>query len=170
MEAGCCLYMGPFQVAETLFEIELEGVEELKAYLEFVRRDLSGQRLKDAWETATDLVAEKVRELAPRDLGYLIASVDIEVIQEAEEFLGVVFSDEFYAPFQERGTDAYFPNIEALEEWAERHEVSAYAVALAIAARGIIPLRFFQKALVESEDAVVALIGHATGEIIEQGY
>jgi len=153
-----------------IFSIELEGSEELQAYLKDVERDLSGPRLVEAWEAAVGLVAEKVRENAPRDLGYLAAGVGEEVIQEAEDLLGIIFSDTFYAPFQERGTDAYFPNLEALEEWAERHDTTAYAVALAIAGRGIIPLRFFENALVDSEDPVVTLIGRVTGEIIVQGY
>ena len=155
---------------EVLFTVELEGTEELVDYLKHVDIGLSGPRLVEAWEAAVGLVAEKVRENAPRDLGYLAAGIGEEVIQDAEELLGIIFSDTFYAPFQERGTDAYFPNLEALEEWAERHGTTAYAVALAIAGRGIIPLRFFENALVDSEDQVVTLIGRATGEIIEQGY
>lgn len=153
-----------------LFTIELEGSEEIQELLKSIERDLKGPRLLEAWETVTGLVAEAVREKAPRDLGYLAAGIDGEVIQEADGPLGVIFSDYRYGAVQERGTDPYFPNIEALEEWAERHGVSAYAVALRIADRGIVPLRFFEDALVENEDVIVGLIGHATGTIIEQGY
>ena len=171
MEGGCFRYMEIVQVAdEILFTVELEGTEEFVDFLKHVDIGLSGPRLVEAWEAAVGLVAEKVRETAPRDLGYLAAGIGEEVTQDGEDLLGIIFSDTFYAPFQERGTYRYFPNIDALEEWAERHGTTAYVVALAIARRGIIPLRFFEDALINSEDQVVSLIGRVTGEIIEQGY
>jgi len=153
-----------------ILEIKIQGSEELQKKFERIEKDLTGQRLFDAWVSAVELLAIGARQYVPNDLGYLLASIEEEVIQQDEGYIGAVFSDLPYAPFQERGTDAYFPNLEALEEWAERHNTTAWVVAMAIRARGVLDRRFFERSLFEGEDDVFSLIGESVGQIIEREY
>lgn len=155
---------------EPYFTIELEGDEELLRKLAGMGRALKGDRLTEPWERMTEMVATTARDRAPHDLGYLMAGINEEVIVEGDEITGVIYDDIFYAPFQERGTDPYFPNLEALEEWAERHDTTAWVVALAIARRGIIPLKFFQLSILENQEEIVDLVGSVVIEIMEQEY
>lgn len=155
---------------EPHLSVELEGGEALLRKLAGIDKALKGDRLVEPWERMVELVATTARELAPHDLGYLLASINEEVIVEGDEILGVVFSDQFYAPFQERGTEPYFPNLEALEEWAERHDTTAWVVALAIARRGIIPIKFFAQSVLQNQDAILGLVGPVIVNILEQEY
>lgn len=131
---------------------------------------LRGARLKDAWDEVVELLNIAARQNAPHDLGFLIASIDDEVILGPDAPMGVVFTDQFYAPFQERGTGPYWPNIDNLEGWALRHGTTAFVVARAIARRGIIPLKYFEKTLIDNEDDIVELIGQAVGQVLEGSY
>jgi len=159
-----------------IFEAEIQGSEELQKEFARIEKDLKGRRLADAWESAVELLATGAREYAPHDEGYLLSSIEEEVIQQEEDLLGVVYSDakaqdgSFYAPFQERGTDPYFPNLEALEEWAARHGTTAWLVALAIASRGVPATKYFKQSLTENLEGVFSLIGGTVGEIIEREY
>jgi hypothetical protein len=159
-----------------LFEIEIKGTEELRREFKRIEKDLTGKRLHEAWVNATELLSGGARHYAPNDLGYLLASILEEVIQQGEDLSGVVYSDvqaadgRFYAPIQERGTGTYFPNLEALEEWAERHGTTAWRVAMAIQARGVPAVRFFEKSLQENVNGVFSLIGDSVGQIIEREY
>lgn len=150
--------------------IELKGDEELLRVLEGIRKNLRGDRLIEPWERMTEMVATSAREKAPHDLGYLLAGINEEVIVEGDEIIGVVYNDIFYAPFQERGTGRYFPNLEALEEWAERHDTTPWVVALAIDRRGIIPIKFFEQAILVNKEEIVDLVGSVVIEIMEEEY
>jgi len=174
---------------EPHIEVELKGSEELQRRLEGIERALRGDRLVEPWQRAVELIGASAVEKAPDWEGRLRASINYEVILggpgeggvygepgtrlrgvEREDITGVVYTDVFYGPFQERGTDPYFPNLEALELWAEEHGKSAFEVALAISERGIIPLKFFEGALLENEDAVVELIDEVVARVMEQEY
>lgn len=150
--------------------IELEGDKEVQLALEGIRRNLRGDRLIEPWERMVEMVATSARERAPHDLGFLLAGIEEEVIVEGDEIMGVVFNDVFYAPFQERGTEPYFPNLEALEEWAERHDTTPWIVATAIARRGIRPQKFFEQAILENQEEIIDLVGLVVIEIMEQEY
>lgn len=159
-----------------LLEVEISGTEKLREEFERIQKDLTGRRLADAWGDATGMLATGAREYAPADEGYLLASIEEEVIQQEEDLTGVVYSDiqsdggDFYAPFQERGTDAYFPNLDALEEWAARHDTTAWLVALAIARRGVPAKKYFERSFLENQEGVFSLIGDSVGQIIEREY
>lgn len=150
--------------------IELKGSEEAQKEFERIAKSLTGRRMADAMESVSQVVAETVREFAPHDLGDLLASIQEEVLTEPDMLSAVVFSDSHYAAPQERGTDPYWPPVDALEGWAERHGVDAYYVAWLISQRGILPLRFMQRALEETEDLIVKLIGAAVARIVEKKY
>ncbi len=157
---------GPFE----LFKLEIIGDVKTQRDLERINAGLSGSRLLEPWERATELVANAVRVNVPDWRGELLSSIEDEILQAASNIVGVVYSDKFYAPFQERGTNPYFPNIDALRPWAEDHGVSAVYLATLIAARGLIPLKFFEKAMISESDAVYQLVGDYVAVLIEKGY
>lgn len=167
--------------------VEIEGSEELQLRLEGIDRNLRGDRLVEPWERVVEFVVATAREYAPRWLGALYGSINGEVILGGaggggvypkaplrgvtrEDITGVIYSDEFYAPFQERGTEPYFPSLEGLKEWAEDHDISPYYVATLIAERGIRPIKFFERAITEREDLIFDLIGRVIAEIMEEEY
>jgi hypothetical protein len=150
-----------------LFEIEITGDKEAAERIAKANADLSGARLFELWERVVEMIAASARENAPHDLGFLLAGITEEVLQEQEDLLGVIYDDEPYAPFQERGTDSYFPNLDALEDWATRHGTTAWVVALAIAGRGIKPLKYFERALVDNVEETFSMIGEGIGTILE---
>jgi len=150
--------------------VEITGDEELAAELYRINSELKGQRLEDLWVSAIEVVSEPVREQVPRDLGYLAASIEEEVVHQEDDIVGVIYSDSHYAAPQERGTDPYFPNLDALEDWAERHDTTAWVVALAIQRRGLIPTNYLKDPLEQRADEVFEIIGEGVGVIIEGGY
>jgi len=153
--------------------IELIGNEEVQRAFEGIREHLRGDRLVEPWERVVEYTANAVREIIREDAfwhGKLLGSIEGEVQGSGDEIMGVVFSDEFYAPFQERGTDPYFPNVEALEEWAEDHDISPFLVALAISRRGLEPKKFMELAFWEQGATILELVGDVVAEIMEAEY
>lgn len=150
--------------------IEIEGAKELLRVIEGVDRGLKGNRLREAWERMVEMIGSSAREYAPFDLGYLLASIMEEVLEIDDELVGVIYSDLPYAPFQERGTDPYFPNLFALEDWADRHGMSAWSVAMAILARGVPAKKFFERSLLENQDEVFELVGNFVAELLQEEY
>lgn len=153
--------------------IELIGREEVQRALEGTRANLRGDRLVEPWERVVEYVSDKVREIIRQDVywrGQLHGSIEGEVLVLGDEITGVVYSDEFYAPFQERGTNPYWPDQEALEEWAEDHDVSPFVVARAIADRGLEPKKFMELAFWEQGATILELVGDVIATVIEQEY
>jgi hypothetical protein len=153
--------------------IELVGSVEAQRALEGIRKKLRGDRLVEPWERVVEYTANAIRDIVRTDAhwrGTLLGSIEGEVLSTGNEIMGVIYSDETYAPFQERGTDPYFPNVEALEEWAEDHDVSPYVVALAISRRGLEPKKFMERGLKEQETVILELVGNVVATIIEAEY
>jgi hypothetical protein len=153
--------------------IELIGSEEVQRTLEGIREKLRGDRLVEPWERVVEYVANTVRDNVLADShwrGDLLGSIEGEVQVLVNEIIGVIFSDKIHAPFQERGTDPYWPNIEALEEWAEDHDISPFLVARAIARRGLEPKKFMERAFWEQGATVLELVGDVVAEIMEAEY
>jgi len=160
-------------VLAELLKIELLRDEEVQRALEGIREKLRGDRLVEPWERVVEYVASAVRDIIRDDVywqGRLLGSITDEVLVVGDEISGIVYSDEFYAPFQERGTDPYWPNIEALEVWAEDHDISPFLVARAIASRGLEPKKFMEWGLKDTEEAVLDLVGNVVAEIMEAEY
>lgn len=155
-----------------LFSLKLLGSKAVLKLFEALG-DLKGQRLQDAWEEMSSMVAAAARDKVAEDVyweGDLLGSIDHEVIVDGDEVSSIIFADEDYSPFQERGTDPYWPNIDALEDWATDHGLTGYAVARAISGTGLEAQWFFRDTLREHEDDIVARVGEVVAEILEQEY
>ena len=156
---------------DPIFTIEIEGDEEEAERLRRILRGIHGPRMRDAMENVSGFIANEVVERAPRWRGDLQLSIKDEIVTtetaEGPEVTGVAFSDLDYAALQERGTPPFWPGGTKIDEWADDHGVSADAVRLAIASRGIRALHFFQHALEENQDYIFDVIGWAVAEIIE---
>lgn len=152
--------------------IELEGSEALQKRLKKIEADLQkGKRLQEGFERAGELVAAAARSNAPAWRRDLYASIDNELVIDEHGFVAVVFSDREYAPQQERGTDPYYPAMSAsLIEWCQDHGMNPKYVVDLIAARGLQPTKFFERALRDEEERIVELIGRAVGDILERTY
>lgn len=153
--------------------IELIGNEEVQRTLEGIRKNLRGDRLVEPWERVVEFVASAVRDIIIQDVywrGQLLGSITEEVLHSGDEISGIIYSDKNYAPFQERGTNPYWPDQEALEEWAEDHDVSPYVVARAISRRGLQPKKFMETAFWEQGATILELVGDVIATIIEQEY
>jgi len=156
-----------------LLVIELLGDEELQKQLEGIRKNLRGDRLVEPWERVVEYVSNAVREIIREDVywrGQLLGSIESDVLRMGDEIIGVVYSDELYAPFQERGTEPYFPNLEALEEWSEDHDISPYLVARAIARWGLEPKKFMELGFWTQAATILDLVGDVVAEIVEAEY
>ena len=152
--------------------VELLGSEEIQKRLGGLG-NLKGQRLKDAWEEMSSMVASAASDKVSEDVywrGDLLGSIDHEVIVEGDEISSIIFADEPYAPFQERGVEPYWPNIDALEDWAADHGLTGYAVARAISVTGLEAQWFFRDTLLELEEDIVGKVGQVITEIMEKEY
>lgn len=155
-----------------LFSLKMLGSEAALKLFEALG-ELKGQRLEDAWEEMSSMVADAARDKVSDHVywqGDLLGSIDHEVIVDGDEISSVIFADKPYAPFQERGVDPYWPNIDALEDWAADHGLTGWYVAKAISLTGIEAQWFFRDTLREHEDDIVARVGEVVTDILEQEY
>jgi len=157
-------------VSIPIVTIELIGAQTLEEKLERLAELQKQGRMKEAFERAVEFLSDTVSTKAPDWNSDLRTSFDEEVGLIGEDMAGIVYSDKVYAPFQERGTAPYWPNLDNIEAWALAHGMTAYGLALLIAARGIVPLRYAEESLLEEENQIVELIGEAIAEIMEGSY
>jgi len=153
-----------------IITLELTGNQSLEEKLRRLQELEKRGRTQEAWERMVELVGQTARQKVPYWQGDLRASIDEEVGIHDGKIAGTVFSDRFYAPFQERGVAPYFPNLDNIEAWAVDHGMTAWELALVIASRGIIPLRYFESTLLEEENQIVDLVGEVVAEIMEGEY
>lgn len=147
--------------------ITVQGADELLKFLKGLDENLRASRLQESWEAMLELVLLAVRERVPHWRGNLSTDLGTELYIDEPLISGVVFSDTTYAPFQERGTAPYFPNVDALEPWAEAHDLSAWYVANVIALQGLPPTKFFELGFEDVKDEVVRLVDDVVMSIIE---
>ncbi len=153
-----------------LIETEIKGLLETQRKLEQVVADLRGQPMLTAMRDATLIVQRSARQLAPVDTGRLRASITPEVRGDpmSGNITGVVGSNVEQAAPMELGTKPHFPPLSALQVWARRHGVNAYAVARAIALRGLKPRRYLQGAFEQNRERVVQIIGDGVAKIVNK--
>lgn len=139
-----------------MIEIEVKGLEEMMRRLDPSKVTPA---IKRGMESAMRDAANQAKLQTSVDTGQLRASIESEVRVEGDDVLGVVGTNKEYAKPIEYGTgifsDApdsshspYFPPPSALEGWAKRHGLNAFAVARGIFMRGgTKPHRMFRSVL-----------------------
>lgn len=129
-----------------MINVEVTGIDNLKKYLDAQHAGITTSAVT-GMQKATLGVTRDAKKNAPVDTGRLRASIMPGVQIRNETVEGVVGSNVVYAPIMEYGHKPFWPNISGLEVWARRHGTTAYAVAKAIAKRGIKPRLYLQKAV-----------------------
>lgn len=152
--------------------IDLQGDKATMEAYQRLSRGMLGRYTIEAMERVVEYAEGRVVDVVPNDTGDLIANIDsdVEVDGPRGELVGSVWSTLPYAPPQERGTEPYWPNIDNLDFWAERHNTTAFIVARAIARRGLLPKWFFLSALLDLAARPEHLVGPldvAIGQLIE---
>lgn len=131
--------------------------------LDEMMRRLDSQQVRTALRQGMDKAmrdaANQAKLQTPVDTGLLRASISSEAREEGGDVIGVVGTNKEYAKPVEYGTGVFseapdskrspfFPPPGALEGWAKRHGMSAYAVAWSIFKRGgTRPARMFRSVL-----------------------
>lgn len=151
-------------------KVEILGKVEAQRKLEQVVADLRGQEFLDGMRNATLTVQRAARKNAPVDTGRLRASITAEVRNSPTTgaVQGVVGSVVEYAAAVELGSRPHWVPVSALQVWARRHGVNAYALAKAIAKRGTRPREYLQGAFDESQSTIVLNIGDVVSRIVSK--
>lgn len=158
------------------FRVKFEGLLEAQRAMRRTAEALHGTEMVRAMERATIVVERAAKKNAPVDTGRLRSSITHAVRTTGlinPTVQGIVGTNVAYAPFIEEGTgkftgrSPYFPPPEALEGWARRHGLNAYAVALAIFRNGGVEGRhYFHDALDETETQVTNILQTTVRTII----
>jgi HK97 gp10 family phage protein len=108
-----------------------KAVKDIERYIAKKNRELIG-----VVATSSKAIQSDARQLAPIDLGELKKSITHVVTQRSGRIDGEILSAAPYSAYVEFGTSPHFPPISALQGWADRHGIPAYAVAKSIARKG----------------------------------
>ena len=115
------------------------------------------------YREAEQIMTLSKQYFAPSDRGTLKASGHVvpPVVQNGKLVVTLAYGGAAsgYAVYVHEGTGpavgrpTFFPPLEAIKEWAKRHgipEEAAYPIARAIGERGLSPLKYLEKPLLES--------------------
>lgn len=155
-----------------MIEINARGLDELMRRLDPTKAQVAMLRGMDV---AMRDAANQAKMQTPVDTGLLRASISSESRVDGSDVVGVVGTNKEYAKPVEYGTGVFseapdsrhtpfFPPPGALEGWAKRHGMNAYAVAWAIFKRGgTRPARMFRSVLESRffQTLVVQRVGNA---------
>jgi len=156
----------------TTTEFEIRNMKEVSDNLRKIGNDLHGKQMMRDMTRATMIVLRDAKKNAPVDTGRLRAGINQSV--EVNSFLGIgvqgivgVSSNVEYAPYMEDGTGTpaghaatKFPPPSALQGWARRHGLNAYAVARGIYLRGgLKPRHFLKNAIDDNRDKIKEILG-----------
>lgn len=145
-------------------ETRIRGLLETQRNLEKVAADLDGEPMVRVMRDATLIIAADAKRNVPVDTGRLKSSIHPEIRRD-RVLQGVVGSVVKYAPYVETGTRPHMPPPAALQTWARRHGANAWAVALAIRARGTKAHRYLQRAVEANRARIFRMFDAAVGRI-----
>lgn len=137
------------------FTIRVDGLERLLAKMggAAIIRD----EMRKAFDRAGFIVESEAKRLVPVDRGRLRASIAHQVDPATFPKHAEVGTNTSYAKAVHDGRPrGIMPPVSALEGWAKRHRMSAWAVAKAIEQRGIPARPFLADALEAKQPAVQA--------------
>lgn len=124
--------------------ITINGIPETAKKLEY--RALIEIPLRTFLVKSALTVEGKAKEFAPVDTGRLRASITTKIEQTKATIAPTVP----YASAVEFGSRPHWPPVSALEPWARRHGMNAYALARSISRRGTKPHPYMQPGAIAS--------------------
>ena len=152
--------------------LEVEGLDELQKALEKFPGEWRASANR-VMMPALAILESEVKTTARHDLGQTVASVGSEVQRGlGSEIIGKTGSSLEHAPYAleyGRGPGG-MPPPALLEEWAARHGMAGagFAIARAIAVRGVSAPKTLSKALEKKKGAVVKQIEKGVTEILRR--
>ena len=149
-------------------DVEVKGLIELQKKMDQMVKDVHGEPILNAMRDSTLQLQRDARIFAPVNIGRLQSSIVPAIRATPDTVEGVVGTDVDYAPYMEFGTRPHFPPIAALQVWADRHGVSAFLVARAIARRGLAPRRYMQRSFEKNKSAIERRFERAIAEIVNK--
>ena len=147
--------------------VEIKGLDKLKEKLDST--ELLGQPMRKFLQRAMRTIQANIVPFTPTDTGRLrggivsdeSVSIDPSTVPTWAQLAPMVD----YAAFVEYGTKPHFPPISAVEPWAERHGISAFLTARAIARRGTKAWQMFHRGVDASLGAVQGYLNDLGEEI-----
>lgn len=144
-----------------------------KERLERIAEAMHGQKMMRTMNRAANLILRDAKRFSPVDTGRLRASMTqtVNPVGFPRRIVGVVGTPVKYAPHMEYGTDHNkMPPVRALEGWARRHGLNAFAVAQGILMRGGLKGHFFMKKAADKNRAeIVNMLGNHVQTAIRNG-
>ena len=117
--------------------------------------------VRDFLSQSAYAVEFSAKELAPVDTGHMRD----EIVTRLGPVRAIVISPVVYSPYVEFGTRPHFPPPGALQPWARRHGISAFALARAIARRGTKAHPFMRPALEKNKPNIRLFLADAVKAI-----
>jgi hypothetical protein len=145
---------------------ELRGVERLQAGLRRAPNTLQ-QASRQAMEASLLLVEADARRNVKQDTRRLAGSITHRVSGSGDNLTGRVGPSAAYGFWVEFGRrPGKRPPVAALQGWARRHGVNAYALARAIGRRGIKPAPFLVPAYQKNRRRIEELFGRVGARVV----
>jgi hypothetical protein len=149
-------------VSKVPMEIKVEGIGKIVGKL----TTLTALPMKHALTRAGMIVEKGAKERVHADVGRLRNSITYVVDPSPIPTFVQVGTNVFYAPFVHEGRKpGKMPPVSALEPWAKKHGLNAWAVAISIMRHGIKPNPFLKDALEAGRGEIVATLKYAAEEI-----
>ena len=129
------------------FSFKMVGFEQLTKKLS---GNLTKSPIQDGIKKLTLFIEREAKKGTPVDTGALRASIN----SKYGEFIGIVGTQQKYAPFVEYGTKPHWAPFRAFEGWAGRHGISEAAVWWSVGIKGTKAHHMFQKAMDKANDRI----------------
>lgn len=143
---------------EIVVDLEVKDLRKIQARFRGITKEVNQKIRLQTFRSALN-IQRTARNLVPVDTGRLKNSINVRMFG----LVGVIYTNVDYSIYVEFGTRPHFPPVQALEGWAERHDISPFALALSIARRGTAPQPYMKPALDMEKDNYLKSINRIIG-------
>jgi len=143
---------------EIVIDLEVKDLKKLQARFRSINKEVNNKIRLQTFRSALN-IQRFAKDLVPVDTGRLKNSINVRMFG----LVGVIYTNVDYSIYVEFGTRPHFPPVQALEGWAGRHGVSAFAIALSIARKGTAPQPYMKPALDREKDNYLKSINKIIG-------
>lgn len=143
---------------------QIEGLERLQKLT--AKSGMVGAELRKAFDASGFIVESEAKKLAPKFDGLLANTITHEVDPAPIPMHTIVGVGSRYAKYVHAGRKpGKMPPVKALERWAKKKGLNAWAVAKSIEKKGIKPKPFLTDALEAKKGSVVKQFDNALERI-----